>query len=88
MLRPRRLTSAAAIQIATLSTLNAARRGCPSSANIGTKPAWATMPTQATLRMTAAMRGGGGTTAGMPVVTRRTGPVAWVPVVDTQQPAG
>ena len=28
------------------------------------------MPTQATLRMTAAMRGGGTTTAGMPAVTR------------------
>jgi hypothetical protein len=41
------------------------------------------MPTQATLRMTAAMRGGGVTTAGIPEVTRRTGPVGCVPVVDT-----
>ena len=70
MLRPRRLAIAAAIQIATLSTLNAARRGWPNSANIGTKPVWAAMPTQATFRMTAAMRGGGVTIVGMPAVTR------------------
>ncbi len=62
----------AAIHIATLSTLNAARRGWPSSANIGTKPAWAAMPTQATFRMTAAMRGGGAAIVGMPAVTRAT----------------
>jgi len=34
------------------------------------------------------MRGGGSTTAGIPVVTRRCGPVACVPVVDTLQDIG
>ena len=57
VLFPRRFSNADTTHEVTLSTLNAANFGCPSSQNIGTKPAWATMPTQTTFRITTEIRG-------------------------------